>query len=56
MKKKSFKLLSMTFSILVSLTNTICIIIIIIIINTICIIIIIIRRIEEENLINDGNF
>ena len=52
MKKKSFKF---WFSILVSLTNTI-FIIIIIIINTICIIIIIIIRIEEENLINDGNF
>ena len=34
----------MTFSILVSPINTICIIIIVII------------RIEEENLINDGNF
>ena len=45
MKKKSFKLLSMTFSILVSPISTICIIIIIVII-----------RIEEENLINDGNF
>ena len=44
MKKKSFKLLSMTFSILVSPISTICIIIIVII------------RIEEENLINDGNF